>query len=184
MGLPSLLKKTHIISQSATLYDPLGFITLFTLKAKLLMRDIAVEGEGGRQRGWDDPINEILYEKAKSLFKEMFLLEDLELRRCVKPLTAVGNPELVIFADGSNKAYGAVAYIRWELSNGSFSSHLLCSKNSITPIRQMIVSRLELCGAVGASRLRCIIEREMQFKFQRVIHVTDSSIVRAQIRKE
>ena len=148
------------------------------------MRDVVMDNNGNQPKGWDEPINETLYKRAQSLFKEMFLLEDRVFQRCVKPSTAVGHPELIIFCDGSGKAYGAAAYIRWELSGGSVSCHLLCSKNRIAPTRQLSIPRLELCGPVVASRVRSTIENEMQLKFQKVIHVTDSSIVRAQIQKE
>lgn len=184
MRLPSLLTKRIIFSQIGTLYDPLGFIIPFTLKAKLLMRDVVMEGSGNQQGGWDEPISEALCKRAKSQFKETILLEDLVFHRCVKPSTAVGHPELVIFCDGSNKTYGTVAYIRWELSDGSVSSHLLCSKNRIAPTRQLSMPRLELCGAVIASSVKSIVASEIRFKFQRIFHITDSSIVRTQIQKE
>lgn len=84
-----------------------------------------MEGTRNQPRGCNGPINETLYKKMKSLFKEMFLLEDMGFHRCVKPSMAVGHPELIIFCDGSNKEYGTVANLKWELSDGSVSSHLL-----------------------------------------------------------
>lgn len=75
-------------------------------------------------------------------------------------------------------------YIRWELFDGSVSSHLLRSKNRIAPTRPLTMPRLDSCGAVVASRIRSAVESEMGFHFHRVSHLTDSSIVHAQIQKE
>lgn len=48
----------------------------------------------------------------------------------------------------------------------------------------MTTPRLELCGAVLSCRLRRTIEKESDWNFQSVLHIVDSSIVRAQIQKE
>ena len=66
----------------------------------------------------------------------------------------------------------------------NFESRLAIDKNRIAHIKQLSVPRLELCGAVLAARLREIIENEMDYKFCRVIHIVDSTIVRAQIQQE
>ena len=51
-------------------------------------------------------------------------------------------------------------------------------------MRQISIPQLELCAAVLAIRLRTTIENEMRYQFSKVIHITDSEIVRAQIHKE
>ena len=44
--LPSMLTRRMVLSQTASVYDPLGFIVPFTLKAKLLMRDsVTIDSE-------------------------------------------------------------------------------------------------------------------------------------------
>ena len=91
---------------------------------------------------------------------------------------------LVIFSDASILAYGACAYVRWELNDGQFEANLLIAKNRIAPRKQLTMPRLELCGAVLSSRLRNTIEKHCDWKFSSIIHITDSAIVRAQIQKE
>ena len=58
------------------------------------------------------------------------------------------------------------------------------AKNRIAPRRQITTPRLELCGAVLASRIREKIVQGMNLHFAAVIHITDSTIVRWQIQKE
>lgn len=92
--------------------------------------------------------------------------------------------DLVVFSDGSRKAFGAVACVRWHLMDGSIKCALFASKSKLAPLRQVTVPRLELCGAVMACRLRRLIEEEMERSFNTVVHITDSEIVRGQIQKE
>ena len=114
----------------------------------------------------------------------MLEIEKLTFGRCLRTTDVTTDPELIIFCDSSMKAYGAVAYVRWKKQNGTYCVKLLCSKNRIAPMRQISIPRLELCAAVLASRLRVTIEGEMRYNYSRIIHITDSEIVRAQIQKE
>ena len=57
-------------------------------------------------------------------------------------------------------------------------------KNRIAPRKQLSIPRIELCGAVLAARLREKIVEEIDYKFSKVFHLTDSMIVRWQITKE
>ncbi|XP_045110007.1 uncharacterized protein LOC123503946 [Portunus trituberculatus] len=78
----------------------------------------------------------------------------------------------------------STVYDPWELDDGRFESRLIMAKNRIAPVKQITIPRLELCGAVLSCRLRLTIEKESDWKFQSVLHIVDSSIVRAQIQKE
>lgn len=91
---------------------------------------------------------------------------------------------LILFSDGSNLAFGACAYIRWETAWDTFFARLLMAKNRIAPTRQLTIPRLELCGAVLSARLREKIVNGLGFSFEKVIHLVYSAIVRAQIQKE
>ena len=55
--------------------------------------------------------------QIEHFFDEMFDVETIAFKRCVRPKGAVGNPMLIIFSDASESAYGACAYIRWERVN-------------------------------------------------------------------
>ena len=139
---------------------------------------------GGKKLTWDEAVSPSHYFKWKVMFKEMFELESIKFTRCLKPCNAVGNPDLIVFADGSTKAYGAVAYAMWELSDGSYNCVLLASRSKLASLKQITVPRLEVCGAILAYRLRNFIENEIKWTFDSVTHVIDSEIVRAQIQKD
>ena len=105
-------------------------------------------------------------------------VQHLRFHRCIKTKVIITDPVLIVFSDGSNLGYGCCAYIRWQASEDEFVSYLLVAKNRIAPRRQITTPRLELCGAVLASRIREKIVQGMNLHFAAVIHITDSTIVR------
>ena len=185
-NLPDCLTRRSVYSQVQSIYDPMGLIVPFTLGAKILMRELItiISKNDPQVNSWDLPMDNVLREKWKEFFGEMFALEGICFQRCVKPENYVGNPDMIIFSDASMLAYGACVYVRWKLSSGGFKANLLMAKNKIAPMKQLTMPRLEMCGAVLSCRLRSTIERHCDWKFDSVIHITDSSIVRAQIQKE
>ena len=134
--------------------------------------------------GWDEPIPMQNSNKWVNFFKEMFQMESISFKRCIKPANAVGNPVLVLFSDGSENAYGACAYVRWKIATGEYKSSLLAAKTRVTPIKKVTVVRSELMGAVLATRLGNTIERETRLKFIRRHFIVDSQIVRSMINRD
>ena len=60
--------------------------------------------------------------------------------------------ELHGFCDASEKAYGAVVYIRSKDEIGEIFTNILCSKSKLSPLSKKSIAKLELCGA---KMLRC-----------------------------
>ena len=177
-NVSSVLTKRIVVSQMCSVFDPLGFLLPFTLRAKLLLRDTV---KCDAKLGWDDPLPSHIKDKWVSHFYDLFGTDILVFERTVKPASANGMPVLIIFSDSSADAYGAVAYARWEVGSGKYESRIIMAKNRIATSRQLSIPRLELCGAIVSCRMRRIIEDEMTYKFSSVMHITDSAIVRAQI---
>ena len=82
----SFLTKRFILSQIASLYDPLGLFTPFTLQAKFLMRELILEQRSldnvSEKRKWDIHISDNLYNKWKLYFFKMFQISDISFERC------------------------------------------------------------------------------------------------------
>lgn len=178
--MPQSITKRLLLSQICSQYDPLGLIAPVMLQGKLMMRTIVGEGS----YGWDDVVPASVRAEWLEYFKSLFIVEQLEFPRGVKPKNAIGQPTLIVFSDSSSAAFGTCAYIRWDLNDGTALAQLLMAKTRLAPLRQQSIPRLELCGAVIGARLRETIVKEMSYSFARVFHVTDSAIVRAQIQKE
>jgi hypothetical protein len=160
------------------IYDPLGLVCPFTLIGKIYLRET-----WSRNLGWDDQLPVDLRAKWLKFFISLFELEKLSLQRCLRPPEAVGNPWLIIFSDGSDIAYGFVAYIRWELADGNAWCRLIMAKCRVGPINKLSTPQMELNAAVLSKRGRKVIEREMRFQFERVLQIVDSETVLNMINK-
>ena len=77
----------------------------------------------------------------------------------MKPNEAIGKPSLIIFSDGSDHAYGSVAYVRWHLRSGGFESRLIMAKSRVAPLKKINIVKIELCGSLLSARVRTTIEK-------------------------
>ena len=180
---PAILTRRMVFSVMAAQYNPLGLISPFILKGKILLRKLVTD-EPGSNHDWDNPLSSEMKNEWFIFFQSMFELNSIKFLRCIRPINAVGDPILIIFSDASFMAYGACAYIRYELKDGSYVNSLLTAKCKIAPIKSFTIPRLELNGVVLSARLETNIVKEMKCNFERVYHIVDSAIVRAQIQKE
>lgn len=158
--IPETLTKRQILSQVSGVYDPMGLVSPFTVRTKIMLRK-----HWGQENklDWDDSIPEHLKREWVTHFEELLELDKVSIPRCIKPTMSVREPELVLFSDASKEAYGAAAYVRWLLSNGTFAARLIASKNRIAPIKTVDIVRLELAGVVLSKRLRTFIQKESRY---------------------
>ena len=173
--------KRNLLSVTNSIYDPLGLLTPFTTKAKIVIRSVWAHEP---KLDWDTPLPEQIRKDWSEVKSKIPDLVKLKFPRALKPMIAIGKPILIIFSDGSEHAYGAVAYLRWELENGSYDVRLIMAKSRMAPLKTVDIVRIELSGAVMSTRLRATIQKEMQIQFDRVIHLVDSEIVHAMIHRQ
>ena len=176
--IPEILTKRITLEQVMKIYDPLGFVTPFTLQAKCLLRETWVQN-----LKWDDPLPDDLRSKWVTFFEQLITLREYSFPRCIKPENTVGKPSLIIFSDGSKVAYGFAAYIRWKLDKGEYHCRLICSKSRIAPMKTRSIPQMELNAAVLLKRARTMLESKMIFEFERAIHLIDSETVLSMIDK-
>lgn len=144
---PDRLSKRIILSKINGLYDPLGLSSAFTIRAKILWRNLWM-GES-KFKEWDEAIPCIYHAEWVDFCTEMFLMENVRFKRCIQPVDATSEmPMLVVFSDASVDAFGACAYARWKLMVGTFSSRLIAAKSRVSPVKQISIVHQELNGAL------------------------------------
>ena len=161
--IPSLkdipMSKRLLLGVTNSFGDFIGIATPFTIRLKLQMKKLF---ELDNPLSWDESVPDVLRGTWISLITEALETGYLEFPRSVRPLNALGGPQIVAFGDGSFAAFAATVYLVWRTAcdctirqscNGHFSSSLLCSKAKVTPLRGMTVPRSELSGGVLMSRL-------------------------------
>ena len=109
-------------------------------------------------------------------------LDGIGFKRCLVPPEADELPSLCVFADASQEAFGACAYIHQETKENTYEATFAEAKSRVAPLKQLTIPRLELQTAVLASRLaKCILD-ESRIQFESVKFLTDSTITLAWIQ--
>lgn len=111
-------------------------------------------------------------------------LNKVTFPRRLTPKGAHGSPVLCVFSDSSEDAFGACAYVRWQVSNTEFETCFVAAKSRVAPLKLLTIPRLELQAAVLASRLYNAIKNESRLSFDHVVFFTDSMIVFSWIRSQ
>lgn len=166
--------KRILLSEIASLFDPLGWISPVIIRAKHLLQLLWKEG-----LGWDTTMPSEFIEAWQRVKSELHLINKLTVPRWVKFMPNETN-ELHGFCDASEIGYAAVIYIKNVESN---SVTLLIAKAKVAPIKgdklakNATIPRLELCGAMLLTELTKLVLDACQFPFQRIRLWTDSKIV-------
>jgi hypothetical protein len=145
--------KSLILRFAATVYDPLGLISPFTVRSRKILQRLWQE-----KLGWTDLIPESYQSKWCEWLNE--LINDAHKINIPRSFDfAKGkNYTLHVFVDASTEAYAAAVFVRVEDSRGAkgskfVESHLMTAKSRVTPAKAESVSRLELNSAVIGLRL-------------------------------
>ena len=95
-----------------------------------------------------------------------------------KSLSELQSVQLHGFADASERAYGAVVYLRVELTDGTVFTELVTSRTRVAPINGDTIPRLELLGALVLARLinSVLTAFEGTFRVDSVFCWSDSQI--------
>ncbi len=170
-----------MLSNVSKIFDPAGLLAPLLLEAKLLLRESwCVPG-----LGWDDPLPVDQSNRWIAFMKTLLSLKNVKFPRSLWPEgQVVGLPILIIFSDGAALAFGAVAYIRWELEAGGFWSRIIMSKCKIAPKHIVSVPRMELNGALIGNRMKNFIQKETNIKFAKTYQFVDSSTVLGYVHKQ
>lgn len=149
------ITKRSVLSIAATIFDPLGFVEPFTVKAKILMQTL-----WERKVTWDEELPADLNQEWIAWIRDIEGLLDVEIPRQYFISSDHSKLQLHVFCDSSPKAYGAVAYLRNKQNEGS-QAHVMqvMSKSRVAPLKQKTLPVLELLAAVLGARLsKYIIE--------------------------
>ena len=96
-SFPSVITRRMVLSQVEKIFDPLGLLVPFVLRAKILLRktcnkDVTEDGA----LGWDEPLPFHLYKEWKMFFIKLFTVENISFPRCIQPKMSIGDPILLI----------------------------------------------------------------------------------------
>ncbi len=180
-ALPEVITKRELWRVAQGQYDPLGLLCDFTIRFKILMRSIVGE-TSQKVTGWDDDLPTGTNEEFPKVVSHLGELRAITFPKPKEEV--VGKPMLLIFGDGSTSASCALAYLRWQMADGTVQCRLLAGKTRVAPKCKISIPRMELMGALLAVRLARKIQDSLQMELEAVRYFTDSAFVLGMILRE
>ena len=165
--------KRNFLRKIATLFDPIGFLAPFTIRAKMILQDMWTTG-----LDWDDELTEPLTISARAWFNELTELKQLQIPRYLcedKRASATTCIPLHTFVDASEAAYGAVVYARCLKKDGCVTRNIVAAKSRVAPTISTSIPRLELMAAVIGTRLAIRIAKVLDIPMSLATFWSDSA---------
>lgn len=162
--------KRQLLSQIASLHDPMGWLAPCIIKAKILMQEIWI-----LKKDWDDVLPDDIVNTWNKMKSELNNIETLRIPRWIGA-TATSVNDLIGFCDASSRAYAEAVYMR-TIDGNDASIKLFVAKYKVAPIKTLTIPRLELLAAHLLSQLMKKVSTSTDTKFQSFHSFTDSKIV-------
>ena len=170
-----------IVSVVYSLYDPLGSIPPYIMKAKLILQMLS-----RKKIGWDEPLEENENVQWTRWLDDLGKLKEVTVDRCFQPkgFTQAQEIQLHLFSDASRQGYSAATYFRLKDVAGRVRCSFVMGKARLAPIREISIPKLELTAAVISVKLSHVIRDELDLTVNKVIYWTDSTSVLKCINNE
>ncbi|XP_054713446.1 uncharacterized protein LOC129222910 [Uloborus diversus] len=143
--------KRTLIRAAGRIFDPLGFISPYTVRVKVLFQELWERGVH-----WDEKLPEDIAQEWKKWHEELSLVNNLKMpRHCFgqTEFENLRNIKVHCFTDASAKIYGSVIFIRYTDENNITKTSFLASKSRVAPLKKLTIPRLELIAALIGARL-------------------------------
>lgn len=168
--------KRIMLSQIASLFDPLGLLGPVIVKAKILLQQL-----WENKLDWDESVPLHVATIWNEYKNQIQAINNFTIPRYVGGENII-DKQLHGFADASERAYGAVLYVRSINAEGKHAVRLVCSKTRVAPLKKLSLPRLELCAAALLARLYEVAAKAMRIDFNKVFLWSDSTITLQWIR--
>ena len=145
----AILTKRSLTSDIARILDVLGWFSPAIIQLKIMLQRL-----WETKIDWDDPVPNDIEDTWRSWRAELPMIENLLIPRCyVTKCHDPGHLQIHGFRDPSENAYTAVVYLRSTSQDYVVHTSLVIAKTKVAPIKRLSIPRLELCGAVLATKL-------------------------------
>ena len=162
--------KRNICSASASIFDPLGLISPFVVRARVIMQEI-----WRLKIPWDEPLPENIQEVWMQWLDQVFVIPDIKIPRWSGMVTKSTKYQLHTFCDASTEGYCVAVFIR--IKTGShILTNLMAAKSRVSPLKAESISRQELVGCVLAVRLSAAVQETYPSSIENTFYWTDSEV--------
>lgn len=162
-----------------SIFDPLGFLTIITASAKILLSEV-----WRNNIMWDQTIPEELVVYWQNWLDGLCLAVKQRVPRCLTLNCAIiDRCEVHIFCDSSEAAFASVAYLVVK-EKGSIQKYVsfITAKARVAPQRGLSIPRLESQGCLMGSRIMQSLKQELSLMIDDWIMWSDSKTALGWIR--
>ena len=159
--------KRSLLKLAAMIFDPLGFISVFTINLKAFFQELCLN-----KLSWDEPLEGSHRKSYDSLLNQLHKFSHVSVPRCFfDKHKEVRSIELHGFSDASERAYAAVVYLRIEYLSGEVDTKFITSKAKVAPIKRQSIPRLELLAACLLAKLGSNVQEILANELHSVIQI-------------
>ncbi|XP_076301466.1 uncharacterized protein LOC143219348 [Lasioglossum baleicum] len=169
--------KRSVLSGTAQLFDPLGWLAPVTIVAKVLMQSLWL-----LKVDWDTPLPEKEEVMWQQFQQQLPALQTIRVPRWLGTNSATQPLEIHGFADASERAYAAVVYSRTINAQGVVTVSMIVAKSKVAPLKRVSLPRLELCAAFLLARLVAHVTKALDWQEVDLHLWSDSSVALSWIR--
>ena len=152
--IPQLTKR-KVLSKMASVFDPRGKISPFTIRARVAFQVLCMTGIG-----WDELLPPEHGSKWRCWFTELPELSKVQASRCFKdPHQNSSDAQLQLhtFVDANQHVTAAVTYIRAEYPNGHVRVTMAFARAKTAPQKKITIPKMELKAAVLGVRAASVV---------------------------
>lgn len=140
--------KREVLQVLMSIFDPLGFVSCYTIGLKILLQQIWRAGIG-----WDEQLTDVLTNKWYRWKSTIELITAVRVPRCYSPILVTADEiQLHTFVDAGENGYAAVSYLRVK-KNNNVTVTLIAAKSKVAPLKPLSIPKLELQAAILGTRL-------------------------------
>ena len=140
--------KRSLLKLTAKIFDPLGILSVFTVKMKAMFQSLCVQ-----KVAWDEELQGSARLEFNAFLFKLQQLSKVRIPRCLFNELSIRSFQIHGFSDASEQAYACVVYLRTEYENGQVDCRIIASKARVAPIKQVTIPKLELMGALLLAEL-------------------------------
>ena len=181
------LTKRAILADVARIFDILGTIAPYTVRAKLILQLVWEE-----KKDWDEELSPELSTRFMEWKKEAPLIPLMTMPRWIQ-WERGDQLYLAAFGDSSLLCYGAVVYAVVRKPDGTMISTFLIAKTRVAPrslmktkkmsCEQLSICRLELLGQLLSTKLAETAREALNLPHQNVLLFSDSTVTLGRLRQ-
>nr|XP_049696300.1 uncharacterized protein LOC126054500 [Helicoverpa armigera] len=163
--------KRSILSSTFKIFDPLGLLSLFTIKPKILLQEL-----WSHKIDWDEPVPPEVRTSWLKFSSKSACLSSLKIPRRIL-IDNASSVQIHCFCDASQRAFGSCIYLRSISASGVVQVSLVCAKSRVAPIKPTTIPRLELCAALLGAQLTATVVAALRCPIERQVYWSDSKVV-------